>query len=249
MYLKYGALHPNSAGVTFLTNHVETAIKAALAPAITSAAPPNGHTGTRYSFQVTASGLPAPTFAVSSGTLPDGLSLNPTTGVISGTPTAGGTSTFAVTATNSMGQATSPDYTVVIAAPPAITSAAPPAATVGTAYSFAVTASGFPAPTFHVTAGALPDGLSLNTSTGVISGTPTKAGSFAFTITADNSVEPAASAKYTVTVGAAVVPAAVVTKATLANTGSDVVPTGLLAGIVLLAGIGLLVIWRVAARR
>lgn len=58
--------------------------------AITSAAPPGGKWHTPYSFTVMASGVPAPTISLSSGTLPSGLTLGPN-GVISGTPTQVGT--------------------------------------------------------------------------------------------------------------------------------------------------------------
>ena len=71
--------------------------------------------------------------------------------------------------------------------PPTFTDGPPPTtATAGTAYSFTYTASGFPTPiTYGVTAGALPDGLSLSTA-GTISGTPTKSGLFTGTVTATN---------------------------------------------------------------
>ncbi|WP_345069352.1 GDSL-type esterase/lipase family protein, partial [Leifsonia kafniensis] len=69
-------------------------------------------------------------------------------------------------------------------AAPVITSGDPGAGTVGSAYAFTVAASGNPAPTFSVTAGALPAGLSLDATTGVISGTPTSAESATFTVTA-----------------------------------------------------------------
>jgi hypothetical protein len=91
---------------------------------------------------------------------------------------------------------------------PTITSGTPTGATAGTPYSFTVTASGTPSPTFSLTAGALPAGLQLNGSTGVISGTPTTAGSATFTITAGNGVAPAASATYTITTGSAAAPVA-----------------------------------------
>jgi alpha-tubulin suppressor-like RCC1 family protein len=63
-------------------------------------------------------------------------------------------------------------------------------ATVGTAYTYTFAASGSPAPTFTVSAGALPPGLSLNAATGGLSGTPTRAGSSTFTVTATNGVSP-----------------------------------------------------------
>jgi LPXTG-motif cell wall-anchored protein len=86
---------------------------------------------------------------------------------------------------------------------PTITSGAPGTATAGTPYTFPVTASGAPSPTFTVTAGTLPTGLSLDSGTGVISGTPTTPGSTTVTITASNGDAPADSETYVVTVAAA----------------------------------------------
>lgn len=74
-------------------------------PSITTASLPSAAQGTAYSTTIAATGDPAPTFAVTAGTLPAGLSLNGTTGVISGTPTATGTKQFTITATNEHGSA------------------------------------------------------------------------------------------------------------------------------------------------
>ncbi len=71
------------------------------APVFTASTPPATATvGTAYSYTFAASGDPAPTFSVASGSLPAGLSLNAGTGVLSGTPTSAGSSTFTVAATN-----------------------------------------------------------------------------------------------------------------------------------------------------
>ncbi|MGZ4524629.1 MAG: putative Ig domain-containing protein, partial [Mycobacteriaceae bacterium] len=70
------------------------------APVFTAAAPPTSAvTGTPYTYTFTATGYPTPTFTVHDGNLPAGLTLNPATGVLSGTPTTPGGSTFTVTAT------------------------------------------------------------------------------------------------------------------------------------------------------
>jgi hypothetical protein len=76
---------------------------------------------------------------------------------------------------------------VLIRAPEFVNSTPPSPATVGTPYSYTFTARGDPAPTFTVDTGTLPDGLTL-TSGGVLSGTPTRAGTFNFAIRAANGV-------------------------------------------------------------
>ena len=151
-----------------------------------------GKVGTPYSSAVTASGGTAPyTFAITAGSLPAGLTLNPSTGAITGTPTTAGTFNFTVTATDSTGgqAATATSNCSITIAPPTITVVcATSTGKVGTPYSSAVTASGGTAPyTFAITAGSLPAGLTLNPSTGAITGTPTTAGTFNFTVTATDS--------------------------------------------------------------
>jgi hypothetical protein len=77
-----------------------------VAPTITSSAPAASvPVSTAYSYQVTASGTAPITFSVSAGALPTGLTLDPATGVISGTPTTVGSYSYTVTATNARGTA------------------------------------------------------------------------------------------------------------------------------------------------
>ncbi|MCU1559017.1 MAG: hypothetical protein JWN09_3012, partial [Microbacteriaceae bacterium] len=93
-------------------------------------------------------------------------------------------------------------FTVI---PPLFTSGTPPPSTVGVAYSFQLSASGVPVPTFWIATGALPAGLTLS-STGVISGTPTAVGTSSFALAASNGAAPDAVANYTLTVGSSVLP-------------------------------------------
>lgn len=73
-------------------------------PTVTTASPlSNGTVGTYYKQTLAADGTMPVTWSVSNGTLPAGLSLNASTGEISGTPTAQGANTFTVTATNAYG--------------------------------------------------------------------------------------------------------------------------------------------------
>ncbi len=79
----------------------------------TNSSPPNASPGVPYSFTFTASGSPAPTFSIT-GTLPPGLSLDSATGVLSGTPTAGGSYPLTVTASNGVGTDAEYEFTLVV---------------------------------------------------------------------------------------------------------------------------------------
>lgn len=131
-----GRLLARNAAVTLDTNTITAPTGCAppaapvqtVAPTITSAAPGDATTGTPYSHTVTASGTPAPAFTVSSGALPAGLTLDGTSGAISGTPLAAGSSTFSITASNG----TAPDATLsytLTAAPAAVTPTPTPSPT------------------------------------------------------------------------------------------------------------------------
>jgi len=97
---------------------------ASTAPVFTAASPPTSATvGIAYGpYTFVASGSPAPTFVVASGSLPTGLSLNATTGVLSGTPSAIGPSTFTVRAANGVNpDAVSSPITITVASGPTST--------------------------------------------------------------------------------------------------------------------------------
>ncbi len=114
---------------------------------------------------------------------------------------AGGQSDVTVTATDLDGSTVSQTFTVTVNQAPLITSTAPNATgTVGAAYNFNYTASGFPVPTFTFT-GTLPPGLGLS-SAGVLSGSATTAGTFTGTVTATNSVSTNAQ-NFTITIAKA----------------------------------------------
>jgi hypothetical protein len=139
-----------------------------------------------YSQTVSTSGGTAPySYSISAGALPAGLTLS-TTGVLSGTATAAGSFNFTVTAKDSDSFTATQAYSLTIAAPTiTLTPATLPAGELGAPYSSqAITASGGVSPyTYKVSSGALPNGLTLS-STGVLSGTPTLANTYSFTIVA-----------------------------------------------------------------
>ena len=170
-----------------------------VAPVFTSANNTTFKVGTAGSFIVTASGTPAPTFS-ETGALPTGVTLT-NTGNLSGTPAAGTGGTYPITITASNGSVDATQgFTLTVDQAPAITSVANTTFTVGTAGSFTVIASGFPAPTFSAT-GALPSGVTLSSS-GVLSGTPGAGtgGTYPITITANNGVSPNGTQSFTLTV-------------------------------------------------
>ena len=156
-------------------------------PVITLACPTStGQVGVAYSSALVATGgVPPYTFSISSGSLPPGLTLNPTTGAITGTPTTYGTFNFTAKVVDSTGTAagtTTANCSIVIS-PPVITLACPTSTgQVGVAYSSALVATGgVPPYTFSISSGSLPPGLTLNPTTGAITGTPTTYGTFNFT--------------------------------------------------------------------
>ena len=139
---------------------------------------------TARSVQATG-GTPSYTWSVDpGGSLPSGLSLNVTTGAITGTPTSAGTSTFTLRVRDSASQTDTQALTLTVSAGAslAITTASLPAGTVATFYSQSLQASGGTPPyAWSLVSGSLPRGLAL-TASGTISGTPTKQGMSNFTV-------------------------------------------------------------------
>ena len=153
-------------------------------PVITTTTLQGGVVGTVYNQTLTATGTTPISWTLESGSLPSNLSLS-TAGVISGTPTTTGTFNFTVKATNSVGNDTKA-LTIIVSAPPIITTTTLPGGVVGTAYNQTLTATGTTLITWSLENGSLPNNLTLS-SAGVISGTPNTAGTFNFTVKATNS--------------------------------------------------------------
>ncbi|MBU0656374.1 MAG: cellulase family glycosylhydrolase [Gammaproteobacteria bacterium] len=189
---------------SYPNEHTKTtaALKAAL-PAINGAEPPpppppvalnitttsltKGTVGTAYSAQVSASGGTSPyTWSLAAGSLPAGLTLG-SDGKMTGTPTTAGTFSFTLAVTDQKATTDTQAISMAVAdqpvaVPPDITTTSLTAGTAGAAYSATLKVSSGTAPySWSLNSGSLPAGLSLSTA-GVISGTPTTAGTASFSV-------------------------------------------------------------------
>jgi len=182
-------------------------VKAALA--ITAATLPTGYVGSTYtstSLAATGGSGTYSTWALGSGSaLPTGLSLS-TAGVISGTPTgSAGTTSFAVKLTDSASNTATATFSITVAAGITITSSTSLADgypnTTYSSVTLAATGGTGSYTGWAVTSGSVPTGMTLST-TGILSGTPTTAGSYSFVVRVTDSASNTASATFTLTVEA-----------------------------------------------
>jgi hypothetical protein len=152
-------------------------------PEVTSATL-NGTIGALFNHTINATNSPTG-FSMVSGTFPRGLFLNTRTGLITGTPTKRGTFEFGIRATNAGGNSTTANITIsILPQVPVNRSAFSTIGTIGKAFRYQITASN--SPTSYSVSEPLPVGLSLNATSGLISGTPTEAGNATITISAYN---------------------------------------------------------------
>jgi large repetitive protein len=177
------------------------------APAVTTSSLPAATQTAAYSSTLAANGgTGAYNWSVVSGSLPAGLSLNATTGAISGTPTASGSSSFTVQVSDANGNTGTKALGITVNPVPTITTTALPMGRLTVAYSATLQASGGTAPlTWSIASGSLPAGLTLNTSTGAITGTPTAAGASNFTAQVTDANSAVATQALSITVYGAVI--------------------------------------------
>lgn len=156
-----------------------------------------GQVGIPYNSSLSAIGGVTPyTFSLNSGSLPPGLLLNSATGAITGTPAAAGSYPFVAQVSDAMGSRTTASCGIAIA-PTGLSVLCPTITTgaVGVPYSSSLVAGGGTPPyVFSISSGSLPPGLTLNTTTGGITGTPTTAASYPFIAEVTDSGTPAATA-------------------------------------------------------
>ena len=171
------------------------------APVITSLLNAGAVAGVAFSYNITATNTPT---SYSATGLPVGLTLNTSTGAITGTVAAAGTAVATITATNAAGGGKAPltITTTASAVAPTITSAATINGKVGALVNAFLSATGTSPIAWAVTTGQLPTGLSLNASTGAITGTPATEGTASFTIRASNGTAPNATLAMTAIVQA-----------------------------------------------
>jgi prepilin-type N-terminal cleavage/methylation domain-containing protein len=164
---------------------------------------------TNFSFTVTATGSPAPTFS-ETGALPAGVTLS-AAGLLSGRATTTGTYPITITASNGVAPNATQAFTLTIANSTAPTITSPNSTTAGrnTPFTFTITTTGAPAPTLSVGSG-VPSGVTFTNNgngTATLSGTPTASnGTYTFTITASNGVNPNATQSFTLTISTAAAP-------------------------------------------
>jgi uncharacterized protein (TIGR03437 family) len=174
---------------------------------VTTLSPINGAIGSSLTVVMTATGgTPIYLWSVAPGSqLPPGFTLDTASGFLSGTPAAAGTYNFAVQVTDSVQNTATKALVLIVQAGIAITSASPaPNAAAGVNYSLTLAAAGGNPPyTWALESGALPAGITLNTSTGVLSGTPQGTGAFSFVIRVTDSAKATVTKPFSLTVGTA----------------------------------------------
>lgn len=178
------------------------------APSITSANAAAFTVGTSGSFTVKASGYPKPSLT-EDGTLPGGLTFvdnGDGTATLSGTAQArsGGTYPLTIGASNGIGTNASQTFSLTTDEAPSFTSTASATFTVGASNPFTVNASGYPTPNLTET-GPLPSGVTFTDNhdgTATLSGLPMSGtgGTYGLTIEASNTVNPAATQSFTLTI-------------------------------------------------
>jgi len=181
---------------------------------ITTTSLPPGNVGQAYSQFVQATGgTGALTWSIVAGTLPQNLNLNSTTGAISGTPTAPGTSSFTIRVADTAGQADTQALSILInpATPPNITTTSLPGGTVSQSYSQTLQATGGTGTlAWNVSAGSLPTNLTLSPA-GIISGTPTNTGTANFSVRVTDSLSQSDTQPLSITISSATAPLTITT--------------------------------------
>ncbi len=202
-----GAINAFASDDTQLVLDVSSYFSTIAAPTILTATLPDAVQNQNYSVQlVGADGVAPYTWKITAGSLPPGMNPLSSGGLISGTPTSTGMSPFTVQATDSnspAGTAVAQLSINVVATMEslAITTASLPSGSLNTPYNSLLGANGGITPyTWSISSGSLPVGLSLNASTGLISGTPGAAGVSPITVKITDANQNTATQNFSITI-------------------------------------------------
>ena len=189
-------------GSDFALDDISLTLSKSAAPAFTSVDTATFVAGKQGAFQVTASGTPSPTISLAEGKLPAGMTLNGS-GLLSGTPEAGtgGTYSLQLKASNGIGVDAVQTFTLVVQQAPVFTSAPSAAFQVGVDGKFQVLVQAVPGAKISLATGALPNGLSFDAVSGLVSGKAIAGtgGVYKLTLKASNALGEATQA-FTLTV-------------------------------------------------
>ena len=182
------------------------------APIVTNPAPGNRVTltnpgprsvvvNTPYSLQLQATDSASAALTYSATGLPTGLVISPSTGLISGTPTVTGVSSVVARAVDSSGASASTNFTLSVTSPAPVVVVTNPGSqsyALGQAASLQIHATDSSGATLTYAASNLPAGLSLDATSGLLSGTPTAVGSFSVSVTASDAASNRATVNFTI---------------------------------------------------
>lgn len=190
----------------------------------------NGREGVYYSAAIQATGGAGQYQWSDSGNVPPGLSVDSSSGVLSGVPTGTGKFSFQVTAVDAAGRQVTRKFTITVARVRLRVSKVVPPATSGSYYSANVRPSGGQAPYFYSqVSGKLPTGVSFDSASGAIVGTPVQKGKFTIKVSVSDSSSPVQKVTVSVTLNVAAVPKLTLSRRT---------PVGGAVGVPYTTGIG-----------